>query len=417
MAAFLTALVCCSWLPLASLAGIATLSQQSSSDAITLSSERSSASARSARPPDNRQERRWTRPRVFISTDMQMISGINHIDGDKDDVQSLVHALMYQDRINIVGIASSTSGHQPGANDKRFIHHTIDVYARDHPKLAPRGKPGDFKTAQQLHAIVRQGTKSVVRAPRLLRPMTKVFSWAGRWGYPAATAGSHAIIREARAARAAGEKLYVVVWGGVGDVARALKDAPDIASSVRLITIAGALQEPNAYRYVVENFAGRKGFWWIDINESFRGMYATETANLPPATTLSDVEAFAKGRGHLGSFLYENSKDLRGKGDSYDGLKMGDSPSILYLIDHVDDDDPTAESWGGSYMQSRKNYWKDRTDPASSLRFPRSNGARTIYKHRAAWLGDFKARFDWLRDGAMAPILESEATVQPAGPR
>ena len=33
-------------------------------------------------------------------------------DGDKDDVQSLVHALMYQDRINIVGIASSTSRHR-----------------------------------------------------------------------------------------------------------------------------------------------------------------------------------------------------------------------------------------------------------------------------------------------------------------
>ena len=49
-------------------------------------------------------------PRVFISTDLRLSSE------EKDDAQSLIHALMYQDEMNIVGIAGTAShhGHQDG---------------------------------------------------------------------------------------------------------------------------------------------------------------------------------------------------------------------------------------------------------------------------------------------------------------
>ena len=97
-------------------------------------------------------------PRLFISTDMQMITGINNIDGDKDDVQSLVHALMYQDKFDIVGIASSVSRWQPGKNDASFIHHVIDKYAANQDELARHGS--GFKTAAELHGITYQGTKT-----------------------------------------------------------------------------------------------------------------------------------------------------------------------------------------------------------------------------------------------------------------
>jgi hypothetical protein len=333
------------------------------------------------------------RPRVFISTDMQMITGVNLIDGDKDDVQSMVHALMYQDKINIVGISSSTSRWQPGKNDEKFIHHVIDEYAVDHAKLAAHAKPGEFKTAAQFHAITYQGTKTR----------------ADSTGYPAATEASAAIIKEARAAKAAGEKLYVVTWGGVGDLARALHDAPDISSSIRLISSAGSAQEPNAYNYLVNNFAGQKGFWWVDVNDTLEGVYASETLRLPPAITLDQVKEFANGHGNLGTFFYENSQDLRGTGDTYSGLKMGDSPGILYLIDNADNNDPTAESWGGEYMKVKTDYWKDKTDSGSALKYSGSNGARTIYEDRAAWLGDFKARFDWLKSGTTTQPPEKPA--------
>jgi hypothetical protein len=331
---------------------------------------------------------------------MQMITGVNLIDGDKDDVQSMVHALMYQDKINIVGIASSTSRWQPGKNDEKFIHHVIDEYAVDHAKLATHGRPGDFKTAAQLHAITYQGTKTRADAT----------------GYPAATEASAAIIKEARAAKAAGEKLYVVTWGGVGDLARALHDAPEIASSIRLISSASSVQEPYAHKYLVSNFAGQKGFWWIDVNDTLEGVYASETLRLPPAITLNQVKEFADGHGNLGTFFYENSQDLRGTADTYGGLKMGDSPGILYLIDNADNNNPTAESWGGEYTKVKTDYWKDKTDTASALKYSGSNGARTIFEDRAAWLGDFKARFDWLKGGTPTSTQPTDNPVPEPAP-
>ena len=311
-----------------------------------------------------------------------MMTGVNHIDGDKDDIQSLVHALMYQDKINIVGIASSTSHHQPGKNDEKFINLTLDEYAKDYSKLA--AKASGFKTAGELKKITYQGTKKL----------------ADSSGAPPATEGSNAIIKEAKAAKAAGEPLYIATWGGIGDVARALKDAPEIAGTVRLLSVYGQGQEPNAYNYIKANHAGKNGFWWIDQKSSFRGVYSAENSKTN-AVTLDQVKEFADGHGALGTLFYKNSQDLRGTGDNTSGLKMGDSGTILYLIDNADNNNPTAESWGGEYRQIGTNTWTDKTGDA--LNYSGSNGARTIYEDRAAWLGDFKARLDWLKGGSSNP--------------
>ncbi|MET0338389.1 MAG: nucleoside hydrolase-like domain-containing protein, partial [Caulobacter sp.] len=322
------------------------------------------------------------RPRLFISTDLQMISGINNINGDKDDVQSLVHALMYQDKIDIVGIASSTSQHQPGANDAQLIHYVIDQYAKDQPLLVAHGS--GFKAAAKLHDLVYQGTESL----------------AGATGVTKATDASAAIISEAKNAKAAGEVLYVATWGGLGDVARALHDAPEIASYIRLLSASGPAQEENAYEYLKDNFAGKGALWWIDAQTTQRGIYAS------PESRLDDInndwaDTNAKGHGNLGNFFHANTIDVRGKADDYDAVKMGDSFSVFYLIDKSDNDNPTAESWGGEYKKAGDRYWIDRTDERFS--WSGSNGAPTTYEDRKAWTDDFAARFDWLKGTSSPP--------------
>ena len=209
---------------------------------------------------------------------MQMMTGVNHVDGDKDDVQSLVHALMYQDKIDIVGIASSTSQHQPGANDERFVHLVIDQYAKDQSLL--KAHDGGFKTAAELHEITYQGTQKL----------------AGSSGYPAATEASAAIIKEAREAAAAGEVLYVATWGGLGDVARALHDAPDIAKSIRLLSASGPAQESEAYDYIKDKFAGKGDLWWVDAQTTQRGIYASPAeVAWPPVLILIVANTFFLG--------------------------------------------------------------------------------------------------------------------------
>jgi hypothetical protein len=60
-------------------------------------------------------------------------------------------------------------------------------------------------------------------------------------------------------------------------------------------------------------------------------------------------------------------------------------------------------------MKVKTDYWKDKTDSGSALKYSGSNGARTIYEDRAAWLGDFKARFDWLKSGTTTQPPEKPA--------
>lgn len=88
-------------------------------------------------------------PRVFISTDLRLAAE------EKDDSQSLIHALLYQDKMNIVGIAATPSKWNAQDGLVGDIDRIIDVYGLDHAKLAARS--GDFKTAEQLKAISWQG--------------------------------------------------------------------------------------------------------------------------------------------------------------------------------------------------------------------------------------------------------------------
>src|SRR5918994_1709719 len=117
-------------------------------------------------------------PRVFISTDLKLTSE------EKDDAQSLIHALLYQDKMNIVGIAGTASkwGHQNGR--VADIDAIIDVYGKDLAKL--QAHASGFKSVSELKAISHQGAITV--APSA--------------GYSSATASSKAIIAEAKKAAA-----------------------------------------------------------------------------------------------------------------------------------------------------------------------------------------------------------------------
>lgn len=328
-------------------------------------------------------------PRLFISTDMQMMSGVNNIAGDKDDVQSLVHALLYQDKIDIVGIASSTSKHQPGANDEKFIHLVLDQYAKDQPKLEAFSPA--FKTADELRQVTYQGTKTI----------------SGTSGLVAANEASRAIISEAREAKAAGEALYVAAWGGLGDVARALRDAPDIAATIRLLSASGPKQEPYAYSYIKNQLGGKGDLWWLDAQSTQVGIYASPEGKYENLSN-SWAVANAKDHGSLGNLFYQNTIDVKGTLDDFNAVKMGDSFSVFYLLDAATDEDPTVAGWAGDYRKAGEKYWTDRTD--ISFDWTGSNGAPTTYAMRAAWQADFAQRMDLLKASALADRPDSGST-------
>lgn len=253
----------------------------------------------------------WQRQRVLVSTD---IGGT-----DPDDNQSMAHLLMYTDRFDLEGLVSSPSY---GEGNKEEILRMIDLYEKDLPVL---GKHiSGLMSPDSLRAITKQGRKGA----------------APYCGYTTPTEGSEWIVECAR--RQSDRPLWISVWGGLEDVAQALHDAPDIAGKIKVHWIGGPNKKwsTNSYAYIVENFPD---LYMIEDNASYRGFIA-EKKN-PDRYNAGFYEAYLAGAGNLGRDFIRY----------YDGLpKMGDTPSLLYVMDG-NPDDPMGESWGGSFEPTRRS--------------------------------------------------------------
>ena len=146
------------------------------------------------------------KPRVIISTD---IGGT-----DPDDFQSMIHYLMYADRFRTEGLIASPYGEGRAADVLKMI----DLYELDFPILEQHA---DFPDPDQLRAVTKQGART--------------FAPPQGWSEP--TEGSQWIIQRAKADKP--EPLWVLVWGGLEDLAQALHDAPEIAGKLRVYWIGG----------------------------------------------------------------------------------------------------------------------------------------------------------------------------------
>ena len=246
--------------------------------------------------------------RVLVSTD---IGG-----SDADDKQSFTHLMMMTDRFELEGLVSSPGG---GSGDAAEMLRMISVYEQDYPRLKA-AYPG-LLSPEELRPLVKRGLKGST-------PMQ---------GFGTPTEGSEWIVSCAR--KDDERPLWVLVWGGLQDLAQALHDAPDIAERIRVYFIGG----PNkggaySYHYIAENFPD---LWMIEDNASYRGFIWD--AEIDDEYNNRYYETFIAGRGRL-------ADDFLAYYNGY--VKMGDSPSLFYVMDG-DPEDPEGESWGGSFTPIR----------------------------------------------------------------
>lgn len=245
------------------------------------------------------------RPRILISTD---IGGT-----DPDDNQSMAHFLMYCNEFDTEGIVSSPSY---GSGNKEEILRMINLYEQDLPKLKRHAK--GWIEPDILRSITKQGRKGA----------------APYCGYAAPTEGSEWMVKCAR--RQDDRPLYVLIWGGLDDLAQALHDAPDIQDKIRVYWIGGPNKKwsLNSYVYIVQNFPN---LWFIENNSSYRG-FIYQSKNTDKYNG-GYYETFIKGAGYLGQDFAQYYKG---------NPKLGDTPSLLYMMDG-DPVNVTRESWGGSF--------------------------------------------------------------------
>ena len=246
------------------------------------------------------------KPRILISTD---IGGT-----DPDDNQSMIHFLMYSNMFHTEGLISSPSY---GHGTKQNILDMIALYEKDLPKLKKHAN--GFPSPDALRAICKQGRQGA----------------APYKGFTTATEGSDWIINCAR--KKSSQPLWILVWGGLDDLAQALHDAPDIRKGIKVYWIGGPNKKwsANSYAYIVKNFPD---LWFIENNSSYNGFFSNN--GMPDSVKTNNYyNQYIRGAGHMG-------KDFI---NYYGGnIKMGDTPSLLYMMDG-DPNNPQKESWGGNF--------------------------------------------------------------------
>ena len=254
-----------------------------------------------------------SRPRVIVSSD---IGGT-----DFDDYQSMVHLLVYADSLDIAGIISSPYG--PGRRED--ILKVIEAYERDYPNL--KTYSAKYPTPEALRAISKQGA----------------IDSAGLRGFGKATEGSDWIIRCAKVSDP--RPLWILVWGGIDDVAQALHDDPSIKSKIRVYFIGGPNKKWSApaYDYIARE---HPDLWIIEANDTYRGWFVGGDQSGDLGND-SFVATHVAGHGALGDFFAA----LNFQGKPRPTVKMGDSPSVAYLLGKTPDD-PSKASWGGRFVRA-----------------------------------------------------------------
>jgi hypothetical protein len=227
----------------------------------------------------------------------------------------MVHLLVYADVLDIEGIISSPFG--PGR--KEHILKVINCYATDYTNL--KTYSDQYPTPDALRAITKQGETE--RAPYA--------------GVRRSTEGSQWIVKCAR--RDDPRPLYVLIWGGIEDLAQALHDAPDILPKLRVHWIGGPNKKwsPDAYQYIVENHTK---LWIIESNATYRGWF-TGGNQSGQWGNRAFVSRHIAGKGALGDFFVSK------KGD----IKMGDTPSVGWVLKGTPED-PSQPGWGGRFVRA-----------------------------------------------------------------
>jgi hypothetical protein len=248
------------------------------------------------------------RRRVIVSSD---IGGT-----DPDDFQSMAHLMVYADAVDLEGIIASPYG--PGR--RRHILEVIDAYEKDFPNL--KTYSARYPTPEHLRAISKQGAPDSYDDP----------------GFGDPSDGSQWIVHGAR--KADPRPLWVLVWGGIDDVAQALHDAPDILPKLRVYWIGGPNKKwsANAYNYIERN---HPKLWIIEANSTYSGWFfgGNQTGDL---SNTGFVAKNVADHGALGRYF----ASLR-NGE----MKMGDTPSLMYVLGRSPED-PTQPSWGGSFVRA-----------------------------------------------------------------
>lgn len=281
-------------------------------------------------------ENTLNKPRVFVFTD------INIDKGDPDDRQSLIHLLWYANELKIEGIVPD----RPDAMGLEACQMVVEAYAKDYKNYGFNKK--GYPAPSEILAFLAKDTDDTRQ-------------------------------KFAKAASEASSPLWVLVWGSMENFGNTLRQYPELAKNIRLITIGTNLMMEEHIQFMPAgwekteqpctqynwNGHGRnqifndpqfKDMWWLEINWTYEGMFSGNE----PAEIFEKLLIYGALGAHM-SDVVKNQEWAR-------YFRVGDTPSVLYVIDPQNDlNDPEKGSWAGKFIKpfpdERPNYFTDFSGP------------------------------------------------------
>jgi len=275
------------------------------------------------------------RPRVFVFTD------INIDKGDPDDRQSLIHLLWYANELDIKGIVPD----RRDALGLEACEMVVDAYGKDYENYSFKKK--GYPTPEDIRGMLSTNTDDT----------RNLFT---------------------KAASDTTSPLWVLIWGSMENFGSTLRQDPELAKNIRVITIGTHLLKEVDIPHLPEgwkteqpctqfnwNGHGRNqifndslfnDMWWLEINWTYEGMMSgTEPAEI--FEKLLDYGALGE---HMAEVVQNQSWARY--------FRVGDTPSVLYVIDPKNDlNNPEKGSWAGKFVkpfpQERPNYFTDFNGP------------------------------------------------------
>lgn len=302
--------------------------------------------------------------RTMILTDISTLSS-DH--GEPDDTQSMIRLMLYANELDIEGLIATYTSHGHAVHPE-YIHAVLDAYEQVEGRLR-RHDPA-YPSAEKLRRVVKAGSARC---------------GLDQVGEGRDTEGSEWII--AAADREDERPLWILIWGGPLDLAQALwkvshtrdsKAAAAFRSRLRVYAIADQYDETGPWIK-----AQYPDMFYITAGVTFRGMYRGGDSNTLTEEWLQ--ENICRQRGALGALypVYDGG-DPWGR---VQGVKEGDTPSLLYLVDQGHDpDQPEQEHWGGQFV-GRGNQYVDLPDPEEAK--------ASVSRWRAEFQEDFRRRMTW----------------------
>ncbi len=346
------------------------------------------------------------KPRTVITTD-----------GEVDDMNSVIRALLYSNEMDIAGIVlTSSMYHYAGDPEKgiepyrwtgtQWIYDFLDDYAAVYDNL--KANDPDYPT------------------PEHLRSVTAIGNISNKGEMEQETDGSRFL--EQLFLDDDPRTLYVQTWGGTNTTARALKSIEEkykgtdqweaIQQKIydKLVLYIILDQDESYADYIQVSWPelkvinDRSNFWHFayawqlhsdELNDTLKADWCYENLVNNKGPLMDNYALMGDGKIIEGE-LYE---ELRGTQDylannpsyqQYDFISEGDSPSFLYLIDTGlrSLEDPSYGGWGGRFgLQSGSLYLN------TVLDYNPYSGQYEAQYTLSRWFtdiqNDFAARVDW----------------------